>query len=259
MIGLIDTHTHLFCEEFDDDRELALIRAKQAGVSRLFMPNIDDTSTEALLDMCEKHKECYPLMGLHPTSVDSSWEERLSKVEKVLRSGRKFYGIGEVGLDLYWDKTYVNEQKRAFNTQIEWALEFDLPLIIHCRNAHNELMECMSPYKESQLRGIFHSFGGDTAEAASLLEFKNFMLGINGIVTFKKSSLPETLSQIPLERIVLETDSPYLAPVPHRGQRNESAFIVSTAEKLAAIYEVPIEKIAQQTTTNALKVFQNAD
>ena len=139
MIGLIDTHTHLFCEEFDDDRELALIRAKQAGVSRLFMPNIDDTSTEALLDMCDKHKECYPLMGLHPTSVDSSWEERLSKVEKVLRSGRKFYGIGEVGLDLYWDKTYVNEQKRAFNTQIEWALEFDLPLIIHCRNAHNEL------------------------------------------------------------------------------------------------------------------------
>lgn len=259
MIGLIDTHTHLFCEEFDDDRELALIRAKQAGVSRLFMPNIDDTSTEALLDMCDKHKECYPLMGLHPTSVDSSWEERLSKVEKVLRSGRKFYGIGEVGLDLYWDKTYVNEQKRAFNTQIEWALEFDLPLIIHCRNAHNELMECMSPYRESQLRGIFHSFGGETKEATSLLEFKNFMLGINGIVTFKKSSLPETLSQIPLERIVLETDSPYLAPVPHRGQRNESAFIVSTAEKLAAIYEVPIEKIAQQTTTNALKVFQNAD
>ena len=259
MTGLIDTHTHLFCEEFDDDRELALIRAKQAGVSRLLMPNIDDTSMEALLDMCDKHKECYPLMGLHPTSVDSSWEERLSKVEKVLRSGRKFYGIGEVGLDLYWDKTYVNEQKRAFNTQIEWALEFDLPLIIHCRNAHNELMECMSPYKESQLRGIFHSFGGDTAEAASLLEFKNFMLGINGIVTFKKSSLPETLSQIPLERIVLETDSPYLAPVPHRGQRNESAFIVSTAEKLASIYEVPIEEIAQQTTTNALKVFQNAD
>lgn len=259
MTGLIDTHTHLFCEEFDDDRELALIRAKQAGVSRLFMPNIDDTSMEALLDMCDKHKGCYPLMGLHPTSVDSSWEERLSKVEKVLRSGRKFYGIGEVGLDLYWDKTYVNEQKRAFNTQIEWALEFDLPLIIHCRNAHNELMECMSPYKESQLRGIFHSFGGDTAEAASLLEFKNFMLGINGIVTFKKSSLPETLSQIPLERIVLETDSPYLAPVPHRGQRNESAFIVSTAEKLAGIYEVPIEEIAQQTTTNALKVFQNAD
>lgn len=259
MTGLIDTHTHLFCEEFDDDRELALIRAKQAGVSRLFMPNIDDTSMEALLDMCDKHKECYPLMGLHPTSVDSSWEERLSKVEKVLRSGRKFYGIGEVGLDLYWDKTYVNEQKRAFNTQIEWALEFDLPLIIHCRNAHNELMECMSPYKESQLRGIFHSFGGDTAEAASLLEFKNFMLGINGIVTFKKSSLPETLSQIPLERIVLETDSPYLAPIPHRGQRNESAFIVSTAEKLAGIYEVPIEEIAQQTTTNALKVFQNAD
>lgn len=259
MIGLIDTHTHLFCEEFDDDRELALIRAKQAGVSKLFMPNIDDTSTEALLDICDKHKECYPLMGLHPTSVDSSWGKRISKVEKVLRSGRKFYGIGEVGLDLYWDKNYVKEQKHVFNIQIEWALEFNLPLIIHCRNAHNEMMDCMSRYRESQLRGIFHSFGGNIDEATNLLEYRNFMLGINGIVTFKKSSLPETLTKIPLERIVLETDSPYLSPVPHRGKRNESAFIVSTAEKLAAIYEVPIEKIAQQTTTNALKVFQNAD
>ena len=258
MIGLIDTHTHLFCEEFDDDRELALIRAKQAGVSRMFMPNIDDTTTEALLGMCDKHKECYPLMGLHPTSVDSSWEERLSKVEKVLRSGRKFYGIGEVGLDLYWDKTYENEQKKAFKTQIEWALELDLPLIIHCRNAHKELMECMSPYRESQLRGIFHSFGGDIGEAENLLEFKNFMLGINGIVTFKKSSLPETLSRIPLERIVLETDSPYLAPVPHRGERNESAYVISIAEKLASIYKMPTEEIAQHNSVNALKVFLNA-
>lgn len=259
MIGLTDTHTHLFCEEFDNDRELALIRAKQAGISRLFMPNIDDTTTAALLDMCDKHKECYPLIGFHPTSVDSLWKERLSTVEKVLRSGRKFYGIGEVGLDLYWDKTYLREQEMAFKIQIEWALEFNLPLIIHCRSAHKELMECMLPYKDSQLRGIFHSFGGDIDEAADLLDFKNFMLGINGIVTFKKSSLPETLSRIPLERIVLETDSPYLAPVPHRGQRNESAFLVSTAEKLAAIYGVPIEEIAQQTTRNALKVFQNAD
>ena len=201
MIGLIDTHTHLFCEEFDDDRELALIRAKQAGVSRMFMPNIDDTTTEALLGMCDKHKECYPLMGLHPTSVDSSWEER---------------------------------------------------------HAHNELMECMSPYRESQLRGIFHSFGGDIGEAENLLEFKNFMLGINGIVTFKKSSLPETLSRIPLERIVLETDSPYLAPVPHRGERNESAYVISIAEKLASIYKMPTEEIAQHTSVNALKVFLNA-
>lgn len=259
MIGLIDTHTHLFCEEFDNDRDLAIIRAKEAGVTRLFMPNIDDESIESLLSLCDRHSGCYPLMGLHPTSVDANWEERLAKVEKVLRSGRTFYGIGEVGLDLYWDKTYVNEQKQAFAIQAEWALELNLPLIIHCRNAHNELIDVMSKYKDTSLRGIFHSFGGSIDEAKELLSFENFMLGINGIVTFKKSTLPETLKQLPLERIVLETDSPYLAPVPYRGNRNESAYLVSTANKLAGIFDTTIDDIARHTTTNALKVFQNAD
>lgn len=259
MIGLIDTHTHLFCEEFDNDRDLAIIRAKEAGVTRLFMPNIDDESIESLLSLCDRHSGCYPLMGLHPTSVDTNWEERLTKVEKVLRSGRTFYGIGEVGLDLYWDKTYVNEQKQAFAKQAEWALELNLPLIIHCRNAHNELLDVMSKYKGTPLRGIFHSFGGSIDEAKELLSFENFMLGINGIVTFKKSTLPETLKKLPLERIVLETDSPYLAPVPYRGNRNESAYLVSTANKLAEIFDTTIDDIARHTTTNALKVFQNVD
>lgn len=259
MIGLIDTHTHLFCEEFDNDRDLAIIRAKEAGVTRLFMPNIDDESIESLLSLCDRHSGCYPLMGLHPTSIDSNWEERLAKVERELHSGRTFYGIGEVGLDLYWDKTYVNEQKQAFAIQTEWALELNLPLIIHCRNAHNELLDVMSKYKDTSLRGIFHSFGGSIDEAKELLSFKNFMLGINGIVTFKKSSLPETLKQLPLERIVLETDSPYLAPVPYRGNRNESAYLVSTANKLAEIFDTTIDDIARHTTTNALKVFQNVD
>lgn len=259
MIGLIDTHTHLFCEEFDNDRDLAIIRAKEAGVTRLFMPNIDDESIESLLSLCDRHSGCYPLMGLHPTSVDANWEERLAKVEKALRSGRTFYGIGEVGLDLYWDKTYINEQKQALKIQAEWALELNLPLIIHCRNAHNELLDVMSKYKDTSLRGIFHSFGGSIDEAKELLSFENFMLGINGIVTFKKSTLPETLKQLPLERIVLETDSPYLAPVPYRGNRNESAYLVSTANKLAGIFDTTIDDIARHTTTNALKVFQNAD
>lgn len=259
MIGLIDTHTHLFCEEFDNDRDLAIIRAKEAGVTRLFMPNIDDESIESLLSLCDRHSGCYPLMGLHPTSVNTNWEERLTKVEKVLRSGRTFYGIGEVGLDLYWDKTYVNEQKQTFAKQAEWALELNLPLIIHCRNAHNELLDVMSKYKGTPLRGIFHSFGGSLDEAKELLSFENFMLGINGIVTFKKSTLPETLKQLPLERIVLETDSPYLAPVPYRGNRNESAYLVSTANKLAEIFDTTIDDIARHTTTNALKVFQNVD
>lgn len=259
MIGMIDTHTHIFCEEFDDDRDLAIIRAKEAGVTRLFMPNIDDTSIEALLSLCDKNPGCYPLMGFHPTSVDSEWENRLAVVEKVLRSGRKFYGIGEVGMDLYWDKSFIEEQKLVFRKQLEWALELNLPIIIHCRNAHKEMLEVMSPFKDTSLRGIFHSFGGSIEEAHELLSYKNFMLGINGIVTFKKSTLPEILKQIPLNRIVMETDSPYLAPVPHRGGRNESAYIISIAEKLAAIYNVTVDCIAQQTTTNALKVFPNAD
>lgn len=258
MTGLVDTHTHLFCEEFDGDRELAIIRARQSGVSRLFMPNIDETTIEPLLTLCDANQGCYPLMGLHPTSVDHAWGKKLDIIEKTLRSNRAFYGIGEVGLDLYWDKTYKEEQKRVLSIQLEWALELDLPVIIHCRNAHEDLMDVMSSYKDTSLRGIFHSFSGTEEEANELMKFKNFMLGINGIVTFKKSTLPETLIKIPLDRIVLETDSPYLAPVPYRGGRNESAYIVSIAEKLSLVYDTTIEEIAFRTTTNALKVFQNA-
>lgn len=259
MLGFIDTHTHLFCEEFDEDRELAVIRAIEAGVNRMFMPNVDDTTVGPLLDICDRHSCCYPLMGLHPTSVDSEWKVRLSNVEKVFRSGRRFYGVGEVGLDLYWDSTYIKEQIEAFEIQLKWSLESDLPIIIHCRKAYKELLDVMDQYKDSSLKGIFHCFDGSDDDAANLLEYKNFMLGINGVVTFKKSSLPGVLKNIPLERIVLETDSPYLAPVPHRGKRNESAYLVDVARKLSEIYTVPLEDVASQTSANALKVFQNAD
>ena len=214
MIHLIDTHTHLFAEEFDEDRELTVTRAIEAGVTRMFMPNIDDASIDALRALCDKHEECYPLIGFHPTSVDVDWKERLAVVEKEYRSGRRYYGIGEVGLDFYWDDTFRQEQMKVFDIQINWALESDLPLIIHSRNAHPELLEAMEPYRNTPLRGIFHSFGGNEEEVGQLLEYKNFMLGINGILTFKKSTLPEVLKHVPLDRLVLETDSPYLAPVP---------------------------------------------
>ena len=196
------------------------------------------------------------MIGLHPTSVDENWKQRLNVIRKWLDSARRFYGIGEVGLDLYWDKTFRKEQMQALETQIQWALEKDLPLIIHCRNAFTDLMTVFEPYKDTKLHGIFHCFSGTEEEAHKLLEYDGFMLGINGVVTFKRNLLPETLKTVPLNRIVLETDSPYLAPVPYRGKRNESAYLTKIAEKLAEIYDVPTADIAYATTKNALKVFK---
>lgn len=259
MLGLVDTHTHLFGEEFDEDRELALIRARQAGVTRFFMPNIDDTSVERMLALCEAHDDCYPMIGLHPTSVDADWKTRLEVVEHWLRSDKVFYGIGEVGMDLYWDSTYRTEQMEAFDKQVGWALASGLPLVIHCRSAYPELFDVLKHYQKEPLIGIFHSFGGTEEDAERLLEYAGFMLGINGIVTFKKSALPEVLKKaVPLERVVLETDSPYLAPVPYRGKRNESAYIVKVAEKLSDVYGRTLEEIAAITTANALNVFKKS-
>lgn len=259
MVALIDTHTHLFAEEFDEDRELAIIRATEAGVTRLFMPNIDDTSVEAMLALCNSHDGCYPMIGFHPTSVDENWKERLGAVEKWLRSEQVFYGIGEVGMDLYWDKTFKKEQMEVFDIQVKWALEYDLPLIIHCREAYSELLEVLEPYRKTSLTGIFHSFTGTVEDAHKLMEYPGFMFGINGVVTFKKSILPEVLKSVPLKRLVLETDSPYLAPVPYRGKRNESAYLVKVAEKLSEVYDVSLSEIGRVTSENALKVFKNAE
>ncbi len=259
MMAFVDTHTHLYVEEFDEDRELALIRAGEAGVARLFMPNIDDTTVDAMLALCRSHEGCYPMIGFHPTSVDADWKARLAAVRRWLDSPQTFYGIGEVGLDLYWDKTYKKEQMQAFEIQIEWALEHDLPLVVHCREAYPELFEVLAPYKNTGLRGIFHSFTGTEEEAARLLEYTGFLLGINGVVTFKKSVLPSVLPHVPLGRIVLETDSPYLAPVPYRGKRNESAYLVEVAGKLTEIYSVPLEEIARVTTENACRMFRTTD
>ena len=257
MLSLIDTHTHLFTEEFDDDRELALIRASEAGVVRMFVPNIDDCSVEAMMALCDAHENCFPLIGLHPTSVDRQWRHRLAVIKQWLISGRKFWGIGEVGLDFYWDVTFRKEQMEVFDEQIQWALQYNLPLSIHCRNAYPELFDVMEPYRREKLRGVFHCFTGSEAEAEALLSYEGFMLGINGVVTFKKSDLSVVLKSVPLNRIVLETDSPYLAPVPFRGQRNESAYLVKVAERLSEIYECPVDKISAITSENAFAVFRS--
>ena len=236
---LIDTHSHLFLEEFSDDLPQVMERARQAGVSRIFMPNIDSTTIEPMLSVCADYPEyCYPMI-----------------VRERLEASHHFVAIGEIGLDLYWDKTFLNEQLYVFEKQIEWALEYKLPIVIHSREASDYIYKVMQSYKNTALTGIFHSFTGSAEEAARLLEFDGFMLGINGVVTFKKSSLPEALLTVPLERIVLETDSPYLTPVPNRGKRNESANVRDTFLKLVEIYQTTPEHLSQATSENALKVF----
>jgi len=253
---LIDTHSHLFLEEFSDDLPQVMERARQAGVSRIYMPNIDSTTIESMLSVCADYPDfCYPMIGLHPTSVNESYRQELSIVRERLEAPNNFVAIGEIGLDLYWDKTFLNEQLYVFEKQIEWALEYKLPIVIHSREAFDYIYKVMEPYKKTPLTGIFHSFTGTSEEAAKLLEFEGFMLGINGVVTFKKSTLPETLTTVPLERIVLETDSPYLAPVPNRGKRNESANVKDTLMKVAEIYQITPEHVAEVTSVNALKVF----
>lgn len=253
---LIDTHSHLFLEEFSDDLSQVMERARKAGVSHIFMPNIDSTTIEPMLSVCSDYPDyCYPMIGLHPTSVNETYEKELAIVHKHLSGSDRFVAIGEIGLDLYWDKTFLKEQLCVFETQIEWALEYNLPIVIHSREAFEHIYKVMEPYKNTPLTGIFHSFTGTREEAVKLLEFEGFLLGINGVVTFKKSSLPEALTAVPLQRIVLETDSPYLTPVPNRGKRNESANVRDTFLKVVEIYGMTPEYVSEVTSENALKVF----
>ena len=256
---IVDTHTHLFCEEFNEDLPETIERAKSAGVARLLMPNIDCSTLDDLLRTCESYKGyCFPMLGLHPTSVNADFRKELDSLKERLKPGHPYIAIGEVGLDLYWDRTYEKEQKEAFIEQLHWALEYDLPLVIHSRSAHEMLMECMEPYKSTPLRGIFHSFTGTEEEASQLFSFENFLLGINGVVTFKKSTLPDVLkASVPVSRVVVETDSPYLAPVPHRGKRNESAYVRDVLQKVADIYGLSLDEAAAVTTQNALRMFRN--
>ncbi len=257
---ITDTHSHLFLEEFAKDLPEVILRAKENGITRIFMPNIDLMSVERLLSVSSQYSNyLYPMLGFHPTSIidKTTFRNSLLKMRLLLDKENPFIAIGEVGLDLYWDKTYQYEQEEAFVRQIEWAIEFDLPLMIHSRAAHKLLVEIMSRYKsERRLYGVFHSFSGTEEEATELLDFKNFCLGINGILTFKKSKLPEVLKCVPLNRIVLETDSPYLAPTPYRGQRNESAFLVSVIKSLEQIYELPEAELEKVIEENVFRIFK---
>ena len=254
---MIDTHSHIFELDFADDLPEVIARAKEVGVEKIFMPNIDDTSVDAMLGVCSQYPGyCFPMLGFHPTSVDADAMPKVKEMKKRLTEGHPYIAIGEVGLDLYWDKTYIKEQQMVLEEQIQWALEWELPLVIHCREAFPELFDVLKPYKETKLTGVFHSFTGTVNEAMELLDYSRFMVGINGVVTFKKNTLPEALKVLPLERLVLETDSPYLAPVPFRGKRNESSYVKRVAVKLAELYGVEIGEVERQTTANALKVFK---
>lgn len=259
MIRIIDTHAHLYGEEFEEDIDGVVLRARERGVEKIFLPNINETTVDAMLGLCRRWEDFfYPMLGLHPTDLDESYMQTLDRMEALLEAPHPYIGIGEVGLDYYWDRTYYNEQQMAFDRQICWAVSYGLPLMIHSRSAHKELVELLSPYKNKGVGGVFHSFGGTAEEAEELLSFDKFMLGINGTLTFKKSGLQDVLRQIPLERVVLETDSPYLAPVPHRGKRNESAYVYHTLERMAEVYNLPVETVAVQTYDNALKTFPRA-
>ena len=252
---MIDTHSHIYSEEFDADRDEVILRAQHAGVTKIILPNVDSDSLPRLLKLEARYPDyCYAAVGLHPESVKENYQKELDVIREELER-RKYIAVGEIGIDLYWDKTYQTEQILAFQTQVEWAIEFNLPVIIHVRNSHNETIQALKPYAGKGLKGIFHCFGGTPEEAAEIFSLGDFKLGIGGVVTFKNSGLAASLMHIPLEKLVLETDSPYLTPAPFRGKRNESAYTVLVAEKLAQVYDMSVGEIDRITTENARKLF----
>lgn len=255
-MNMIDTHSHLFLEEFAEDLPQVIDRARQAGVDYILMPNIDRSTLRPMLDVCSKYEGyCFPMIGLHPTSVNADYQEELDIVAAELASGRPYVAVGEIGMDLYWDKTYRKEQELVLRCQLDWALKYELPVVIHCREAFEPIYKILEDYRSSALRGVFHSFTGTADDAARVLEFPGFFLGVNGVLTFKKSHLPEVFASVPLDRVLLETDSPYLTPVPFRGRRNESAYVQYVLLKLAEIYHCTPEELGERTSANALKVF----
>lgn len=250
---MIDTHSHIYGPEFDDDRADVLQRAMQAGVDKVLLPNINEESIASMLQVAGEYPGvCYPMMGLHPEDVKEDWAEVLDRMEAKLDG---MIAVGEVGLDFYWDSTFRKEQIDAFERQICWAKEHGLPLVVHMRKAEQELLEAMERHKSDGLRGVFHCFGGSKETAARMLKHEGFVLGIGGVVTFKNSRLAETLRHVPLDRIVLETDAPYLAPVPCRGKRNEPSYVVHVAKFLSNIYNVSLEEVNAVTNLTVGRVF----
>lgn len=253
-IKLIDTHTHLYGKQFDHDRDAMIQRAIQAGVAKMYLPNIDSSSIEGMLALEAAYPDhCFAMMGLHPCSIQANYKEELAIVREWLDK-RPFVAIGEMGIDLYWDKTFIDQQKEAFLLQCEWAKELGIPIVIHAREATDVCIELVREAKDERLRGIFHCFTGDVTQAEAIIEL-NFYLGIGGVLTYPKSGLDKTLEAIELQYMVLETDAAYLSPVPHRGKRNESAYLTFIAEKLASVKGVSLEEVANITTANAEKIF----
>lgn len=266
---MIDTHAHLDGEEFKDDLPEVIQRAQEAGVGKVFLPSIDLKTVESVLAVCRQYPGyAYPMVGLHPEEVRSDWREVLETMRTTYlspdnlsplaphSSDAPFIAIGEVGLDYYWSREFEQEQLEAFEEQVRWSIETRLPLMIHCRKAQNELVKLLRRYEQDLPGGVFHCFTGNEHEAEELLSFDRFVLGIGGVLTFKKSHLPEVLpAVVPLDRVVLETDSPYMAPVPHRGQRNESAYVACVLSRLAESYGISEAEVAEQTNRNVTRVF----
>lgn len=252
---LTDTHTHLYLEEFDNDRDYVIERALAKGIKKMFLPNIDSGSVNPMLDLCKSFPGvCYPMIGLHPTSVKENYKEELEEVGRWLDS-ESFIAIGEIGIDLYWDKTFKKEQEFSFRHQIRLALEYDLPIVIHSRESHDEIVTIVREYTTDGLEGVFHCFTGTYEQALEIISL-GFMLGIGGVLTFKKSGLDSVIEKIGLQHFILETDSPFLAPVPYRGRRNETAYLSYIAEKIAVIKDTTVEEVAVITTSNAMELFK---
>ncbi len=248
----IDTHAHLFLEEFDEDRNAVIERAISRGVKKMVLPNVDAGTLNQLLDVCRSNPgSLFPAIGLHPSLVKTNYSEELVVLKNALKN-KKFCAIGEIGIDLYWDKTFFKEQVLALDEQINWALNLNLPVILHCRESFEEVYEVVKKYKN--LRGVFHAFTGNDEQIKKIPDI-GFFFGIGGIVTFKNSGLDKIVPKIPIDKIILETDSPYLTPVPYRGKRNEPSYIVHIAEKLANIFNISVEEIARITSLNAESLF----
>ncbi len=251
---IIDTHSHLYLEEFNSDIDQIILRSKQSGVEKIYLPAIDSQTTQQLIQLEIKYPSyCIAMMGLHPCYVKENYKAELEKVSSLLQQ-RKFAAIGECGLDFYWDKTFEKEQYEALEQQIEWALEYQLPIVLHTRNATQETIDVIKKYADKGLKGIFHCFGGSADEANQIIE-TGFYLGIGGVITYKNSGLDKVINEIDLKHIVLETDSPYLTPVPNRGKRNETSFLKIIAEKIAELKNCSYEEVANATTQNALSLF----
>lgn len=255
----IDTHAHLYSEQFDEDRDEMIQRAFDSGVNKLFLPNISLESIEGMEALVKKYPgQCYSMMGIHPCDVEKDWETQLNETKKHYIKGHHI-AIGEIGIDLYWDKSLQKEQTEAFTAQIRWAKSEKLPIVIHCRDAFDEIFEVLDKENDEELFGVFHCFTGTEEQANKIINYGGFKLGIGGVVTFKNSGLDKSIEKISLDHLVLETDSPYLAPAPFRGKRNESSYIPKIAEKLSNIHGISEQKIGEITTKNALEIFQIKD